>query len=99
VSREEFALYDVFKSMSFIQFIISCLVLCMGVKGIRLSLRQKTPLARKIFKKTRCTLLIITFLGLILGHFHHEKMKIIEDIVDPNHKNHHMKPRDQPVIE
>jgi len=72
VTRDEFALYDYLRSMSFFTFMMSVCVMIIGKCGLRSTWIKKSKMAKRIFRKGKISCAVIFFLGLFAAYYGHE---------------------------
>ena len=83
VTRDEFELYDLIKTMSFCFFFVALNALVMGKCGFRLVKKQKLGLAQRMWKKG-IFFAILMSLVMFTGHRSKHMMEIIK-----RNKKHH----------
>mmetsp|Transcript_15729 Transcript_15729/g.26531 ORF Transcript_15729/g.26531 Transcript_15729/m.26531 type:complete len:413 (-) Transcript_15729:94-1332(-) len=82
VSREEFILYDIIKSLSFFVFLASFLLLILGKVGLKVANKQKTMMSRRVLRKSKGVLLLLVFFSLIVLKYAHEFKHVVRRIRD-----------------
>jgi hypothetical protein len=68
MSRDEFDLYDIIKTLSFLGFIASMIMLCMGKKALMSTKKQNTKFSARIARKGIFSTVILALLALAIGH-------------------------------
>jgi hypothetical protein len=81
VERDEFALYDSIKTISFVAMILSLCFVALGKKGLRAIWMKKPKMTRRLFKKSGFKLIFMFLISMVLHH----QVKEAVDIV----KHHH----------
>jgi hypothetical protein len=85
ITRDELELYDTMKTMSYLMFLMSCLVIGMGKCGLRSVWREKSKVGKRMIKKSAITFAIIGLFGMMAAHNGHH----IHDIVKQYKKHDH----------
>jgi len=77
MSRDEFDLYDIIKSVTFLTWMMGVAVLCIGKKSLCAVYRHKPEFTQKVFKKNIFRIGFLAFIGLIVHHYAKEAGRII----------------------
>ena len=68
MSRDEFDLYDIIKTLSFLGIIASIIMLCMGKKALMSTKKQNPKFSMRIARKSIFSTVILALLALFIGH-------------------------------
>lgn len=77
MTRDELAVYDIVKTISFLFFLIAIFNFGLGKLGMRTVWREKSICAHRVSKKSCFGLLFVFIFGMILKHEGDELHKII----------------------
>ena len=83
VTKDEFEMYDLLKTMSFCMFFVALNTLIMGKCGFRLVKNQKANLARRMFKKGIFFAILLSLVMFLGGRSKH-----LREIINRNKKHH-----------
>ena len=86
VTRDEFALYDMLRTMSFFTFMMSVAVMIIGKCGLRSTWVKKSKMAKRIFRKGKIACAVIFVLGLFALHQCHGIHHIAEKQMHKHHE-------------
>jgi hypothetical protein len=79
ISRDEFAVLDNLRVMSFLAFLACVALLCLGLKTLRALKVQSLEFTTRVFKMNMIRMVVVLFLGVAFHHFANDTRHIIEN--------------------
>ena len=78
VTRDEFELYDIIKSICFFAFLAGVAILCTGKKGFMASRNQKQVFTKRVFKRSIFRMIFATIMLCCVHHYCKQAKRIVE---------------------
>jgi hypothetical protein len=96
VTRDELLVYDTLKTMSYLMFLMSILVIGMGKCGLRIVWREKSKVGHRVLKKSFIIFALVGLMGIAV-HYNGGKVQEIKKQYNKHDDQEQMQDMNEPT--